>query len=249
MIVSPLSFSTLSQSEEVTVTAYSGTGAASDEATTTITVVNSNSKNEIIVSFNIPNKLNEVLKKIALGDKTDFSLNSNFVDFMKCCEFGAAPAMSGSLDVDLFVDAGPFTIIGIPLPPKLKKYVSADALNVSLSAGSDAKVSGSYNPCIDKSEWAGGGDLTAGVKVGGEITAKISEIIILKAEVKGSTSITEKLSIEDLTKLRVTTNWGGLTVAASGEIEVTRFGCISFKASKTYFEQDNLLPVTIPLPF
>lgn len=70
----------------------------------------------------------------------------------------------------------------------------------------------------------------------------------LKAEIKGSISITEKLSIEDLTKLRITTNWGGLTGEVSGTIKIFRKET-SFKTSKTYFEHDNLLPVTIPLPF
>jgi hypothetical protein len=246
VIVSPVSFSTLSQSEEVTVTAYSGTGAASDEATTTITVVNSNVKNDKSVSFEIPNLLNEVLKKIALGEKTDLSVKGNFKDFKECCEFGMATSLGGNLNANLSVDAGPFTIIGIPLPPKAKKWVAADLLNVALSGGGNVGIDGSYKACEDNTDWSGAGNLTAGVELGGEVTVKVPQVIILKGEIKGSTSITEKLST-NLRDLTLTTNWGGLTGLVSGKIRIFRKE-ITFEASETYFEQDNLLPVTIPLP-
>jgi len=246
VIVGPLSFGTLSQSEEVTVTASSGAGMASDEATTTITVVNSNVKNDKSVSFEIPNLLNEVLKKIALGEKTDLSVKGNFKDFKECCEFGMATSLGGSLNANLSVDAGPFTIIGIPLPPKAKKWVAADLLNVALSGGGNVGIDGSYKACEDNTDWSGAGNLTAGVELGGEVTVKVPQVIILKGEIKGSTNITEKLST-DLTHLKLTTNWGGLTGLTSGKIRIFRRE-ITFEASRTYFEQDNLLPVTIPLP-
>jgi len=246
VIVGPLSFGTLSQSEEVTVTASSGAGMASDEATTTITVVNSNVKNDKSVSFEIPNLLNEVLKKIALGEKTDLSVKGNFKDFKECCEFGMATSLGGSLNANLSVDAGPFTIIGIPLPPKAKKWVAADLLNVALSGGGNVGIDGSYKACNDNTDWSGAGNLTAGVELGGEVTVKVPQVIILKGEIKGSTNITEKLST-DLTNLKLTTNWGGLTGLTSGKIRIFRRE-ITFEASRTYFEQDNLLPVTIPLP-
>jgi len=60
--VSPLTFSTLSQSEEATVIASCGPGTA-DDATTRIIVINSNVKNGKSISFDIPNFLNDVLKK------------------------------------------------------------------------------------------------------------------------------------------------------------------------------------------
>ncbi|MBW1691569.1 MAG: hypothetical protein JRJ70_12615 [Deltaproteobacteria bacterium] len=246
VIVSPLSFSTLSQSEGVTVTAYSGTGAASDEATTTIIVVNSNVKNEKAISFEIPNYVNDVLKKIALGDKTDLSVKCNFKDFKECCDFGIATSVGGSLNANLSVEAGPFTIIGIPMPPKAKKWVAADLLNVALSGGGNVGIDGSYESCGDRTGWAGGGDLTAEVELGGEVTAQVPQAIILNGEIKGSTSITEKLST-DLTDLKITTNWGGLTGLVRGKIKIFRKE-ITFEVKKTYFEQDNLLPIMLPLP-
>jgi len=247
VIVSPVSFSALSQSEEVTVTAYSGTGAASDQATTAITVVNSNVKNDKSVSFEIPNLLNEVLKKIALGEKTDLSVKGNFKDFKECCEFGMATSLGGNLNANLSVDAGPFTIIGIPLPPKAKKWVAADLLNVALSGGGNVGIDGSYKACEDNTDWSGAGNLTAGVELGGEVTVKVPQVIILKGEIKGSTSITEKLST-DLTNLKLTTNWGGLTGSGSVVIIIGSNEILKFEASRTYFEEGDLLPVTIPLP-
>ena len=248
VIVRPLSFSTSSQSEEVTVTAYSGTGMASDEATTTITVVNSNVKNEKGISFEIPNCLNEVLKNIGLGDKTDLSVKDSFKDYKECCGFGVGTSVDGSFAGSLSIDAGPFTIVGVPMPPKIRKWVTADLVNVTLSGSGSVGIDGSYKVCEDKTDWSGGGDLTAGVSLGGGITAIVPSVIILKGVIKGSTSITEKLRTE-LTNLKLTTNWGGLTGEAIGIIKIPpiKFKA-SFEAKKTYLEHGDLLPLTISLP-
>ncbi|MCD4755377.1 MAG: hypothetical protein K8R75_06195, partial [Deltaproteobacteria bacterium] len=82
--------------------------------------------------------------------------------------------------------------------------------------------------------------------VGGMVKAKVSEVIVLEGAIKGSTSITEKLSI-DLAGLKLTTDWGGLTGSVGGKIKIFRKE-MKFKASETYFEKGGLLPVTIPLP-
>ena len=52
--VRPLTFSTLSQTKDATIAAYSGTSMDSDKKSTTITVVNSDVKNNIGLSFEIP---------------------------------------------------------------------------------------------------------------------------------------------------------------------------------------------------
>jgi hypothetical protein len=247
VIVSPLSFSTLSQSVEVIVTAYSGTGAGSDEATTTITVVNSNVKTIKGLSFEIPNYIKKPLEIIGLGDKVDLSVETSFKDFKECCVFGVAQSADGSFTGDLSINAGPFTIIGIPVPPKVKKYAAAE-VNATLSGKGSVGINGSYKACEEISEWSGGGDLTAGIDMGGEITANVPYALVLKGEIKGSTSITEKLTAE-LTNLKITTNWGGLTGKVSGEIQLFGRRIIKFEVNRTYFSQDNLLPVTIPFPF
>lgn len=244
--VSPLTFSTLSQSEEVTVTGSCGAGTT-DDATTTIRVVNADVKNEKSISFEIPNFLNDVLKKICLGDKTDLSVKSNCKTCKECCGFGVATSADGSLTGNLSVSAGPFTIIGIPLPPKAKKWVAADLVNATLSGGGALAVDGSYKACEDKTLWSGGGDLTAAVAVAGEIAATVPNVIVLKGEIKGSTSITEKLRAESM-DLKITTNWGGLTGLVSGEIQLMTLRLVKFQTSKTYFEKGGLLPATISLP-
>ena len=244
--VSPLTFSTLSQSEELTVVASCGPGTA-DDATTMIIVVNSNVKNGKSISFKIPNFLNDVLEKIGLGDKTDLSVKESFKDFKECCEFGVFTSTDGTFTVTLSIDAGPFTIIGIPLKPKYKKWVAADLVNVTLSGGGSVGIDGSYMACEEDTDWSGGGDLTAELDVGGMVKAKVSEVIVLEGAIKGSTSITEKLSI--LAGLKLTTDWGGLTGVVCGEVKIPLINFKgNFEAEKTYFEKDDFLPVTIPLP-
>ena len=50
------------------------------------------------------------------------------------------------------------------------------------------------------------------------------------------------------TKLRVTTDWAGLTGEVAGIIEVPRIHCkTEFRKSRSYFEADGLLPVEIIL--
>ncbi|MCK4603370.1 MAG: hypothetical protein KAU41_01565, partial [Deltaproteobacteria bacterium] len=245
--VSPLTFSTLFQSEEATVIASCGPGTA-DDATTTIIVVNRDVKNGKSISFEIPNFMNDVLKKIGLGDKTDLSVQESFKDFKECCEFGVSTSTDGTFTGNLSVDAGPFTIIGIPIPPKFKKWVAADLVNVTLLGGGSVGIDGSYRACEENTDWSGGGDLTAGVEVGGDLTINAPDVIVIKQEIKGSTSITEKLSI-DLADLKLTTNWGGLTGVVRGEVKIPLINFKgSFEAKKTYFEQGDFLPTTIVLP-
>jgi hypothetical protein len=247
VIVSPLSFSTLSQSAEVTVTAYSGTGAGSDEATTTITVVNSNVKSGKSISFEIPNYVKNPLKAIGLADKIDISAKDDFKDFKECCVFGVAQSKYGSFSVSLSVDAGPFTIVGVPIPPKFKKWVTADLLNITLSGVGSVGLTGSYKACEDNTTWSGGGDLIAGLKLGGLVNAEVPKVIILKGEIAGSTIVTEKLRTE-LTNLKITTNWGGLTASGNVTILIRKRKILNFEVSRTCFEKDNLSTVTIALP-
>ena len=265
--ISLLVFSTLSQYEKVTVTASCGPGIT-DDATTIITIVNSNLKAAKNISFEIPNYLNKPLDLIGLGDKTDISLGYNFSNFKECCGFGMSESSGGSLVCKLSIDAGPFTIVGVPIPPKFKEYVAADALNVTLSGEGNVNITGSYKACENNTTWSGGGDLTAGVNAGCMVKAKFPKVIVLKGKIAGSTSITEKLSIEDQTVqrittnlggltgdvsgtikiLKITTNWGGLTASGSIAILIRKRKILYFEASRTCFEKGDLKPVTINLP-
>ena len=247
VIVSPLSFSTLFQSAEVTVTAASGTGAGSDEETTTITVVNSGVKAGKSISFEIPNYVKKPLEAIGLADKIDIVAKDNFKDFKECCVFGVVQSKDGSFSVSLSVDAGPLTIIGVPIPPKFKKWVAADLLNITLAGVGSVKLSGNYKACDNNTTWSGGGDLTANVKTASMVTAKVPKVIVLKGEIAGSTSITENLST-NLTNLTLTTNWDGFTASGNVTILIRKMKILSFEATRTYFEKDNIKSVTIDLP-
>ena len=244
--VRPLTFSTLSQTKDATIAAYSGTSMDSDKKSTTITVVNSDVKNNIGLSFEIPNYFNQVLSKIGLEDKTELSVGSSFKECKECCDFGVGTLVSGEITGNLSISTGSFTILGIPLPSSVKKWVEAELLNVTLSGEGSMAIDGSYNACEDNTQWGGGGKFTLGVKLGGEVKAKFSEVIILKGEIKGSTSIIENISTE-LTNLKITTNWGGLTGTSIVKIRIFRKK-IASDTSRTYFAQDDLFPVTISLP-
>ena len=224
VIVSPLSFSTLSQSAEVTVTAYSGTGAGSDEATTTITVVNSNVKSGKSISFEIPNYVKKPLEIIGLGDKVDLSVGTSFKDFKECCVFGAAKSTDGKTTVGLSIDAGPFIIFGFPLPGVVKKYVTLDALNVTLSGSGSVEINGKYAACEDKTNWSGGGSLKGGIETASEVKAKITKYLVIQGKLAGSTGVTETLEVL-VSEIKVTSNWDGLNAAGTIIIR-TPFGDI-----------------------
>ncbi len=97
------------------------------------------------------NYVKKSLEIIGLRDKIDISAKDDFKDFKECCVFGVAQSTDGSFSVSLSVDAGPFTIIGIPVPPKVKKYAAAE-VNATLSGKGSVGINGSYKACEEISE-------------------------------------------------------------------------------------------------
>ncbi|MCK4619326.1 MAG: hypothetical protein KAT52_05235 [Desulfobacterales bacterium] len=247
VIVSPLSFSTLSQSAEVTVTAYSGTGAGSDEATTTIRVVNSNIKTIKGLSFEIPNYVKKPLEIIGLGDKVDLSVETNFEDFKKCCVFGVGQSTDGSFNVALSVSAGPFAIFGFPLPGVVKKYVTLDALNVTLSGSGSVEINGKYAACEDKTNWSGGGSLNGGIETASEVKAKIPKVLVIQGKLAGSMGVTEKLDVL-VSEMKVTSNWDGLAATGTIILKIKWLKVKSFKVSTPIIEGKELPVFWISLP-
>ena len=247
VIASPLSFSTLSQSAEVTVTAYSGTGAGSDEATTTITVVNSNVKSGKSISFEIPNYIKKPLEVIGLAQKLTLKVSNDYNGFIECCVVGAAKSTDGKTTVDLSVEAGPFTIIGFPLPGVVKKYVTLDALNATLLASGSVEINGKYAACEDNTNWSGGGSLKGGIETASEVKAKITKYLVIQGKLAGSMGVTETLNVL-VSEINVTSNWDGLT--AAGEIIIrTKLGDIkSYKVSIDVIKGKKLPVFYIALP-
>jgi hypothetical protein len=214
VIVSPLSFSTLSQSAEVTVTAASGTGAGSDEATTTITVVNSNVKTIKGLSFKIPNYVKKPLEVIGLAQKLTLKVSNDYNSFIECCAVGAATSTDGKTSVGLAIEAGPFTIFGFPLPGVVKKYVTLDALNVTLLGSGNVEIKGKYAACEDETNWSGGGSLKGGIETASEVKAKISKYFVIQGKLAGSMGVTETLEVL-VSEIKVTSNWDGLNAAGT----------------------------------
>ena len=83
----------------------------------------------------------------------------------------------------------------------------------------------------------------------GSIKGKFPDVIILTVEVKGSTEITETFSVEELAKLKISANWGGLTGTVATIISVFPFETpLTYSESITYFTQGIMSPIVMPLP-
>ncbi|MDY6823008.1 MAG: hypothetical protein SWH68_04300 [Thermodesulfobacteriota bacterium] len=247
-LVTPLTFTTGHPSEDIIVTASTSTGPYADTAETTLTVVNENIKTGMSVDISVPNYIIEPLKTIGLADALDLSITTSFQEFTQCCNFGPGTSTDGDFAVSLSVGAGPYTIVGVPIPPKWKDYVAADLLNASLGGSGDVKITGKYAVCDDITTWGGSGDITAEVELASQVTANVPTVIVVNAKVSGSSDITETLGAQG-SDLLITTNWGGLTV--TGSVKFIVFGDykkVKFQVNKTYFEKGGLAPVKIPLP-
>lgn len=247
VIVKPLYFETLLQSEDNEVTACTGASAASSCLSKTTTVVNSDIVLDAGISIEVPNQVNDVMKMIGLGEETDLSITCNFPNFQECCVFGIARSVNGSANIVLSVSTKPLTIVGVPIPPTFKKYVSADLLYVILSGGADIFVNGNYNACEQQTKWGGGGSLKAGIEAGCMAKAEISEVLVIKGKISGSTGVTEKLSV-DATNLKIATSWDGLKASGQILIIVRNFLDLDFGVSRTYLKKDKFPLFTVSLP-
>jgi hypothetical protein len=125
----------------------------------------------------VPNYISEPLKTLGLSEKLDMTLDSKFDRFWECCSTFASSSVDGSTNIKLNVSGGPFTIVGIPMPKNIKKYVTVDVLNIGLSGDGGAKITGNYKGCLDITEWSGSGTLSAKINANAEAKAKIPEII------------------------------------------------------------------------
>jgi hypothetical protein len=168
--ISPLTFVTDAPYFDETVTASIGSGLT-DDATTTIMVTNSGNKFNSDINVKVPNYVSEPLKTLGLSEKLNLSLSSKFDRFWECCSTFASSSVNGSTNIKLDVSGGPFTIIGIPMPKKIKKYVTVDVLNVGLSGDGGGKITGNYKGCLDFTEWSGSGTLSAKINANAEAKA------------------------------------------------------------------------------
>ncbi len=215
--ISPLTYTTEHPYSDETVTASVGLGTL-DDAVTDITVVNSRKKVNLGVEVSIPNYISEPLKTLGLSEKLDLKINSDFNRFWECCSTYVSPSVEGTTTVKLEAAAGPFTIAGIPMPKKIKEYITVDILNAELSCGGNVKIEGNYQGCLDSTDWSGGGKLLSDVKIGAEAKAKNLSIFVIKGKLRGQTGLTQAIKAK-ADKLLISSKWEGLDIIGIVEFQ------------------------------
>ena len=243
--ISPLTYKTDLPYFDRTVTASIGSGLA-DDATTTIAVINSSNKFNSNINVKVPNYVSEPLKTLGLSEKLDLSLNSKFDRFWECCSTFASSSVDGSTNIKLDVSSGPFTIIGIPLPKNIKKYVTVDVLNVGLSGDGEAKITGNYKGCLGITEWSGSGTLSANINASAEAKAKIPEIIVVHGKLSGKTEVAQSIKAKD-TNLLVSSEWGGLNMNGMIKIQAVNYNR-SITISHQLLKKNEIPQILISLP-
>lgn len=247
--ISPLTLTTLSQSSAETITASITPESTLDDAKTTILVVNKDHKQKISLDFKIPNYVNDALKLIGVGEDLDLKLEGGFSRFIECCAgVSTKNSVSGSTTIGLYANAGPYTIVGIPLPPVIKKYVTLDALAVSVSGSGSATLKGDYSGCDDATRWSGSGDLKTGIDLGGEVKAKSpSETLVIKGSLKGKTGVTETIKVES-PNIALSGKWDGLTVEGQVKLTYRTLKLVEEPVSVSILKERPIPQVAIELP-
>jgi hypothetical protein len=248
--ITPLTLTTFLSTSDETITASISSSSILDDSTTKIMVVNKDNKQSVSVNLEIPNYVNDTLKMIGVGDRANLNLDLEFSRFNECCSRSAIKeSVDGSTSLSLSVDAGPFTIIGIPLPKKIKDYVTLDALAVTVAGSLKGDVNGDYNGCQNSTQWSGSGGLEAGIDVGGEVKAKSpGEVIVIQGSLKGSTGVKETITFKS-SKMELSGSWDGLTVAGEISIKVlNKFKVAPEKVSHVVFEERDLPVASFELP-
>lgn len=243
--VSPLNYLTNDAFTDATITASIVSGLL-DSATTTLRVINSDKKLNAGIEIFMPNYISEPLKTLGLSDKLDMKINSDFDRFWECCSESAILSVEGSTNIALEVSGGPFTIVGIPLPKKLRESVTLDVLNVDLSCGGSVKIKGNHQGCHDITDWSGGGALLAEVKVGGEAKAKLPYITVLHGQLNGRTGISQSITAQG-GNLLVSSEWEGLDLIGLIKFQAFKVSiCGSVKYS--LIDKNEMPQISIPLP-
>jgi hypothetical protein len=243
--VSPLTYNTYLPHSEESVTASIAPGLL-DNATTNISIINSDYKTNSGIEITVPNYISEPLKTLGLSEKLDLNINSNFERFWECCSTFASKSNEGETTIDLEVSNGPFTIAGIPLPKQLRQYITMDVLNVSLAGSGSAKIAGEHKACLNFTNWSGGGALSADVSAGAEAKANILKVLVMKGKLSGKTAISQIIKT-DSNKLVVSSKWDGLDI--SGEISIRyKQYILDNKITYPLIEKKEMPQVSVILP-
>jgi hypothetical protein len=251
LTISPLTYTTGASQSTATITASIASGSSLDDATAVLNVVNPKIKSTVGTSIDVemPNFIADVLSKVGLADKVELKLKNSLGYGLNCCSYSSirkAPELK--IFVELGAEAGPFTIVGIPLPPSVKNYVTLDLLNLILSGSGKAEITANHDSCIPATTVAGGGAITGEVDLGGELKLKTFRVLVLEVRISGSTSITENFFPAGNGMINASASWGGLTGTVRGKLIVFGKTIEIVPTSRTYFEEDNILPIQIPIP-
>ncbi|MDF1613791.1 hypothetical protein [Desulfurivibrio dismutans] len=244
----PATVTTLWRTEEVEVTGSCSDGD-SNNAVSTVLVVNKDVKQTTSVAIEIPNYVNDALETIGVGDATDLRMATDFERYSECCSgTKVGSSTSGSATAGLHIDAGPFTIVGIPLPPKIKDYVTLDAMAVTVTGGTDAEINGNYDACQDSTQWSGSGGLAATIEVGGEVKAQSpNEVVVFKGKLSGKSGVSQTLEVESA-GLLISGEWSGLNVSGTISLRLRRMTIIEESVHRFMVDRKELLPAYVSLP-
>lgn len=211
-------------------------------------VVNKDVKTTVQLQFTIPDDIIIPLQELGVAEHVKFSTSNSYSTNWECCGSDTATSKSGTTDVTLTYSKLPIPIAGIPLPARIEKYAKAE-ITLNLSGSVVSNIQGDFNGCRDAMVWAGGGSATLGAALNGGVKAEVPGVVVIKGEVEGSTSITEKMQIIDGTKLKISTDWSGLTGKVAGVVEVVRLDIeMGFDKSQSFLKADGILPLEIELP-
>lgn len=236
-ILSPTTVTTDQPQAQVKVTASPVCDSGSTNvASTVVNVVNKDIKTTSGLRVEIPNFLTEPLEKLGLVNKLKFELQNNYNFYTECCIAGPIDSTSGETALRVIAKFDEWTLIGVPLPKAVKKYVTLDAVQATVTGRGDAKIKGESSGCLATETWSGGGSVSVRLEL--NAIAKATDpwnYIVLEAKVGGKTDIKETLTIIS-NKLNASGGWGGIT--AAGKIKVQVFGF----DTTTFFVEHTLVP-------
>jgi hypothetical protein len=237
-----------SATEDVMVTASVNPNSFDDDSSTTITVVNPDKTTDSSIALTIPNYVNDALNALGIGDATDLTLSHKYSRSQSCCNSTSIPkSTTGTSKLDLAIEAGPFTIVGIPLPKKFKEWITLDLLAVSASGDANISLQGDHNGCTMQTTWLGDGAISAGLNVGGEVKAKTPYGVVLQGKLNGDTNVTETLTTKS-SSLVVEGNWAGLDVSGTIKLKIRKYFELSGGVKENVIKPRTIPQILIPLP-
>lgn len=248
-ILTPATVTTNQSQDQVLVTASPVCDSGyTNKASTVIDVVNKDYKTTSGVGIEIPNFLTEPLEKLGLVDKLKFELQNNYNFFTECCIDGPIDSTSGETTLGVIAEFDEMTLIGVPLPKAVKKYVTLDAVQATLTGRGDVKIKGESSGCQATETWSGGGSVSVRFEL--NAMAKSTDpwnYVLIEAKVGGKTDIKETLTILS-NQLNASGGWGGIIAAGKIKMQIFGFDTTTFFVEHTFVPGKSIPTFSIDLP-